>query len=254
MVLRAGGTVGTVVGPRENRARPAIDPLFRSAAAVCGPRVVAVVVSGVLDDGTAGARAVRDAGGTIVVQDPGEAVFAGMPRSVIDHVGADHVLPSAEIGPLLRALTREEVAEAMEEIRPYGDPSELEPQELQRLARAGTVSHFTCPECSGTLWEVDEQGLLQYRCRVGHAYSLQTLHAAQAEQVEAAMWVAMRALEERASLLRRTAEQSERRGSTRPAESLRARATEVDQRVDTLRHVLEQLGPVALPESSEPVA
>jgi two-component system chemotaxis response regulator CheB len=171
---------------------------------------------------------------------------------VSDHVGADHILPSHQIGPLLRAVTRDEVAEG-DEIRPGVDPAELEPDDLQRVARAGAVSHFTCPECSGTPWEVDEHELLLYRCRVGHAYSLQTLHAAQAEQVEAAMWVAMRALEERASLLRRTADQSERRGSIRPAESLRARAKEVDERVATLRDVLGKLGSVAMSGSSEPV-
>jgi two-component system chemotaxis response regulator CheB len=144
------GSVAVVNAARENRARPAIDPLFRSAAAAYGPRVIAVALSGVLDDGTAGASAVRRNGGLVVVQSPEDALFADIPRNIIEHVGADHVLPSAEIGGLLRTLTEEDVEDQMagDEIT---DPALADQNALLKQVERGSITHFTCPECSGTL-------------------------------------------------------------------------------------------------------
>lgn len=232
--------VAVVNAPRENRARPAIDPLFRTASISYGPRVIAVALSGVLDDGTAGAAAVRRRGGVVVVQDPDDALFADIPRNIIDHVGADHVLPSTAIGALVARLTAEEVEDYM----PRGgdeDPVIAGQEELLRKAQNGTISHFTCPECSGTLWEVDEDGILRYRCRVGHVYSLEALRVAQGESVEAALWIAMRSLEEQAGLIRRAAERS--RNSRAPKVTARheLRAEEVEAQAQVIRNLLDQL-------------
>ena len=232
--------VSVVNAPRENRARPAIDPLFRTASLVYGPRVIAVALSGVLDDGTAGAAAIRRRGGVVVVQDPDDALFADIPRNIIEHVGADHVRPSSEIGELVARLSAEEVEEYM----PNGedpDPAVARQRELLRRAESGTITHFTCPECSGTLWEVDEDGILRYRCRVGHVYSLEALRAAQGESVESALWIAMRALEEQAGLIRRAAERS--RSSRTPTVTARheGRAQEVERQAGVIRDLLDQL-------------
>jgi two-component system, chemotaxis family, protein-glutamate methylesterase/glutaminase len=234
------GQVSVVNAPRENRARPAIDPLFRTAALAYGPRVIAVALSGVLDDGTAGAAAVRRRGGLVVVQDPDDALFADIPRNIIEHVGADHVVPAAGIGALVSRLSTEEVVDHM----PMGadeDPAVAGQEELLRKAQQGQITHFTCPECSGTLWEVDEDGVPRYRCRVGHVYSLEALRAAQGESVESALWIAMRALEEQAGLMRRSAERA--RGFKTPTVAARheMRAEEVEQQAQVIRDLLDQL-------------
>jgi two-component system chemotaxis response regulator CheB len=245
------GTVAVVNAPRENRARPAIDPLFRSAAAAYGPRVIAVALSGVLDDGTAGASAVRRNGGIVVVQSPADALFADMPRNVIEHVGADHVLPSAEIGDLLRTLTDEEVEDQMA-ADDRTDPALADQAELLRQAERGRITQFTCPECSGTLWEVDEHGIIRYRCRVGHVYSPDALRAAQTDGVETALWIAMRALEEQAGLTRRTAERSRSLGTTASAGRFERRAEEVEAHARVIRRLLDELTALRETESERP--
>jgi two-component system, chemotaxis family, protein-glutamate methylesterase/glutaminase len=232
--------VAVVNAPRENRARPAIDPLFRTASLAYGPRVIAVALSGVLDDGTAGAAAVRRRGGLVVVQHPEDALFADIPRNIIEHVGADYVIPSGEIGALVGRLSTEEVEDEM----PIGedeDPAVAGQEELLRKAMGGAITHFTCPECSGTLWEVDEDGVLRYRCRVGHVYSLEALREAQGEGVESALWIAMRALEEQAGLIRRAAERS--RGFKTPGIAARheLRAEELEEQAQVIRGLLDQL-------------
>jgi two-component system, chemotaxis family, protein-glutamate methylesterase/glutaminase len=237
------GTVAVVNAPRENRSRPAIDPLFRSAAAAYGPRVIAVALSGVLDDGTAGAGAVRRNGGLVVVQSPEDALFPGIPTNIIEHAGADHVRPSAEIGALLRTLTGEEV-EDRTAAADVTDPALADQRTLLAQAERGTLTHFTCPECSGTLWEVDEHGVLRYRCRVGHVYSPDALAAAAADRVETALWVATRVLEEQAGLVRRTAERSRALNTPSAASRLERRAREIDARIEVIREVLDHLAAV----------
>jgi len=243
------GSVAVVNAPRENRARPAIDPLFRTASIAYGPRVIAVALSGVLDDGTAGSAAVRRRGGVVVVQDPDDALFADIPRNIIEHVGADHVLPSAEIGGLVTRLTAEEVEDHMA----FGEdeePALAGQDELLRKAQNGEIIEFTCPECSGTLWEVDEDGIPRYRCRVGHVYSAEALRAAQSDSVETALWIAMRALEEQAGLIRRSAERS--RGLHAPSAAARhdMRAEEVEHRAQVIRDLLDQLSGLRDPSAS----
>jgi two-component system chemotaxis response regulator CheB len=236
------GSVSVVNAPRENRSRPAIDPTFRSAAMSYGPRVIAVGLSGVLDDGTAGAAAVRGRGGVVVVQDPADALFADIPRNIIEHVGADHIVPAAEIGALLTLLTAEEVPDRMP--NPGDDAASADQSELLRRAREGDITHFTCPECSGTLWEVDEDGVVRYRCRVGHVYSSETLRAAQGDAVERALWVAMRALEEQADTVRRTAARSRSLNTPRTAARHDERAAELQARAQVIRDLLDQLSSI----------
>jgi two-component system, chemotaxis family, protein-glutamate methylesterase/glutaminase len=242
MILEEG-VVRTVRGPRENRVRPAIDPLFRTAARTYGGRVVGVVLSGTLDDGAAGLAEIRRSGGVAVVQDPADALFDGMPRSAIASAGADHVVPAGAIAPLLRELTSGAAVQDISVVESSGDgdpPDAVEsPLEAQsEFHQNGRVSVFTCPECSGTLWEVSEAGVIRYRCRVGHAFSRDSLDEAQAASVESALWIAMRALEERAELARRTARRMQEQGLPGSARRFQQRAREADEGRELVRKVL----------------
>jgi two-component system, chemotaxis family, protein-glutamate methylesterase/glutaminase len=204
-------------GPSENGVRPAVDPLFRSAARVYGSRVVGVILTGSLDDGTAGLAAVKQAGGIAVVQDPDEAFAPSMPRSAMGAVRVDHVLPLREIAVFLRNVTLEDAREppAPPEHGPH--LRQLEP-DLGRPGvavtpsdRPGALGVFSCPECNGVLWETDDGGVLRFRCRVGHVYSSDSMLAAQTDSVDRALWAALRSLEERAALTKKMADRATRR-------------------------------------------
>jgi two-component system chemotaxis response regulator CheB len=184
-------------GPKENGARPAVDPLFRSASIAYGPRVVAVVVSGYLDCGTAGLVSVKARGGVAVVQNPDEALVSDMPRSAATQVTVDHVLPLAEIGPMIVRLTREPAAAVLPRLS--AALAEVEGDE------PGLRSDVVCPICQGALTEGQLEGVTTFRCHVGHAFSPSALLAEQAESLERALWAAVRALEESARMAKRMA-------------------------------------------------
>jgi two-component system chemotaxis response regulator CheB len=195
------GRVQLSSGPHENRARPAIDPMFRSAAAEYGPRVVGVVLSGLLDDGADGLIAIQRAGGRAIVQDPAEAQFPDMPQAALRHAEVDEVLPAAAIAGRLLDLSQGDVAPGPE-LTPRPEP---DGDELGRggFETAGAPSGFACPDCHGALWEVHEGTLVRFRCRTGHAYSADSAAAALDEDAERALWAALRSLEEKAALARK---------------------------------------------------
>jgi two-component system, chemotaxis family, protein-glutamate methylesterase/glutaminase len=199
------GTLVVAAGPKENRVRPAIDPLFRSAAQVYGPRVIGVIMTGGLDDGTAGLWAIKQLGGIAVVQDPKDALFPSMPSHAIRHVNVDYCVPLEAIGPLLVRLTGESVLERQLRTTDAMD-MELKIAKGQNALDAGiehlgTPSPFACPECHGVLRQFTEGDRLRYRCHTGHAFSLPTLLADIDSTIEDALWNAIRAMEERARLL-----------------------------------------------------
>src|SRR5207247_7253128 len=153
------GHVRVARGPTENSHRPAIDPLFRTAARRYGRRVIGVVLSGLLDDGTAGLLAIKGRGGLAVVQHPDDALYASMPQSALNHVAVDHTAPVVAMGPLLARLAAEPLSPAAEppvppEMEIETDMAELELQALQNLDRPGLPAGLACPECNGTLWEL----------------------------------------------------------------------------------------------------
>jgi two-component system chemotaxis response regulator CheB len=222
LLLQAGGRMQLSRGPRENNHRPAVDPLFRSAASAYGSRVIAVVLSGGLGDGTAGLLAVRAAGGVAVVQDPADAVMASMPSNAVSIAGADHVVPAAGLAPLLVELIQQPLSAPGESS--MTDPIETMPaivnadmDEQVRNTRRGQVSVFSCPECGGALWQVDERPLVRFRCHVGHAYNGEVLFAEQASALEAALWTAVRTFKERNLLARQLAARERERGDTKSA-------------------------------------
>ena len=221
------GHVELTRGPKENGVRPSVDTMLRSIAA-CGPRGVAVVLSGALGDGSDGAALVLEAGGEVFVQDPEDAMVSSMPERTLELVdGGARVLPAAEIGRALAALS--DVKEAkVDRPNPSLDDRSERPQ--------GAATGFTCPECQGAIWEIREAGTTRYRCRIGHSYSEDAMVDEQGSAVEAALWSALEVLEERAELLRRIAE---RRVSHAPLqERFNAAAADAEARAELIRRGL----------------
>lgn len=223
-------------GPRENLFRPAVDPLFRSAAEAFGPRVAGIVLSGGLDDGSAGLYAVKERGGVAIVQDPAEAPVASMPLNAMRYVQVDHCLRAARIGPLLQELARQPAQEGGGSVPErmkleVGIAKEEVPLE-ERVALLGEPSIYACPECHGVLTRLREGANERYRCHTGHAYSQMSLIADMEDRIEESVWSAIRALQEKAMLLRHMAGQD-----TSGSEELLQRAAQADGDVERLREV-----------------
>jgi two-component system, chemotaxis family, protein-glutamate methylesterase/glutaminase len=228
-------------GAREHGHRPAIDPLFRSAALTFGPRVIGVVLSGQLDDGTVGLSEVKRAGGVAVVQDPDDTPFQSMPRSAIAHVNVDYILPAQEIGRMLDHLVMEEQsADKAPNTREVMVRNELESliKHEDEHDKPGQPSPYSCPDCGGVLWEVKDGDLSRFRCRVGHAYNPDTLSAAQARAVEEALWAALRALEEQAAVKKRVGERLRRQSQEAIGDQILRRAREIEQHAEHVRSLL----------------
>jgi two-component system, chemotaxis family, protein-glutamate methylesterase/glutaminase len=243
-------------GPKENGYRPAIDPMFRTAAATYGSRVTGVILSGVLDDGTAGLAAVKTHGGRALVQDPDDALYPMMPMSAIQAAEPDLVLPAPDIADAITQLAHEPVPATM---APTDDPL-LDDEDFIEVDRAasdrpqpGSPSGFVCPDCGGALWESeDDKGLLRFRCRTGHGYSIETLAAEQTETVEYALWSALRALEERAAMARRMAARLRGRGSKTSAARFERQADAAVQQAVVIREGLLHITPLTEPAGQGP--
>lgn len=230
-------------GARTNGHRPAIDPLFRSVAQAYGPASAGVVLSGVLDDGTAGLMAIKQAGGVTLAQDPSEALYDTMPRTAIEVVSPDHIGTAEQLGHVLATIAGATPPD------PPAEARSLREEHLVEVDRAssddpqpGRVTGLTCPECSGAIWLDDSGSVPRFACRIGHSYSPQSFDAAQTERVEAALWTALRTLEERAALYRRMAARHRGAGNARTSERFALRAESAVQHAFVLRDVIEQFG------------
>lgn len=191
-------------GARENRSRPAIDPLFRSAAVAYGNRVIGIILTGYLDDGTSGMMAIKRCGGVCIAQDPEDASYPDMPQSVIANVGVDYCLPIAEMGALLSDLVRRELPESTpvpEDIAIEAKIAQRVLSDLPSVEALGDQVPFNCPDCGGVLWQIEEGQLLRYRCHTGHAFTSSSLLTQQTVKIEETLWVALRMFEERQNLL-----------------------------------------------------
>lgn len=238
-MLVRDGMIRLVRGPKENNTRPAIDPTFRTAARVYGPRVVGVVLSGALDDGAAGLKAIKQRGGVAVVQDPQDALFPDMPQNAIAAVKVDHVVSKIDIAPLLDSLARQP-AKAAEEPVPelLEKESDIEGPPMERDdEKPGKPSVYGCPECGGVLWELHDGEMLRFRCRVGHAYTSEGLLSEQSEALDKALWSAFRALEENASLARRLAKRNQ--GNKMLVERFEERARSATDQAGAIRKLLQ---------------
>ncbi|MDB5131310.1 MAG: Protein-glutamate methylesterase [Mucilaginibacter sp.] len=231
-------------GPRENRWRPSIDVLFRSAAAAYGSQVIGIILSGLLDDGTSGMSAIKRSGGICIVQEPKEALFPDMPTNVLNTVDVDYRVPLADIGYIITDHLSKPPARMLpvpEDVRIEAEITERMVSSMDELKKIGTHSNFSCPDCGGGLWKMSSDGVHRYRCYTGHVYTERLLNDKQREELEASLWVSIRILEERKNLLTIMAGHELEAGHTPESVETKKRAGEVDVHINRLKSVLHAM-------------
>jgi two-component system chemotaxis response regulator CheB len=224
-------------GARENRSRPGIDPLFRSAAVAYRSKVIGIVLTGYLDDGTSGMIAIKRCGGTCVVQDPSDAAYPDMPQNVLNQLEVDHVVSLAEMGPLLMRLLKRPARRDKPVPRDIAIEARIAERVLSDLPSVEAVGEqvpFNCPNCGGVLWEVAKGGVLRYRCHTGHAYTSSVLLVEQTAKIEETLWIALRMFEERRNLLTTMSDRNSRGFSA----SASSRAKESEVHINRIRAML----------------
>jgi two-component system chemotaxis response regulator CheB len=234
------GRIALSRGPRENRHRPAIDPLFRSAARLYRDRVIGVILTGALDDGSAGLFAVKSRNGVAVVQDPMDAVEPGMPRSALRHVEVDHCLKLKQIAPLLTKLTKEKIIpKHRKHLEPVNGKAAL-PRGKPAGFREDALS-FVCPECQGPLYESREGKLARFSCQVGHSFSPESLTASHTDALERALWIAVRTLNEKVAMHEALAQQHANLQNKEMAQRLTETAASAAHDVKLIREILDRI-------------
>jgi two-component system, chemotaxis family, protein-glutamate methylesterase/glutaminase len=232
-------------GPREHRFRPAVDPLFRTAAEHYGRRTIGVVLSGHMADGTHGLNRIKEAGGTTVVQDPDDAEAPSMPLNAMRRGTVDYVLPVGEmarviVGLLMNRSQRPARTLPHQRSRKQERPSAERPgpDALRTEDLAGPPSPLTCPDCGGSLWEVKENEVVRYRCHVGHGFNSDSLRDGMDDKLEDALWSGLRAIEEGIELRTRMITEARNRRLTEFTVNLDREIAELKHRASTLRQLL----------------
>jgi two-component system chemotaxis response regulator CheB len=241
LILRRG-CVLTGRGPRENMWRPSIDVLFRSAAVAYGNRVIGVLTSGELDDGTSGLQAIKECGGVTIVQDPGDASHPAMLRTALANVRIDHSVKLDEIAPLLVRLAAETVgpgAPVPQRLRREARMAEVPEDAPALMGECGSPDALTCPECGGPLWRLGPDRA-ELRCLVGHAFHLKSLAHSADSVLDRTLWAAIRMFEQRVNIARMLAEQERTRGREKGARLYETRAEEARNHAQTLRELHER--------------
>lgn len=240
-LLVSNGLIRLGNGPRESMARPAIDPLFRSTALAYGPRVIGVVLTGLLDDGAAGLAAIKRCGGITVVQDPADAEADNMPLSALSACDVDYRAPTGKMAHLLAQLTKEPASPALPVPRDIALEVQIaagRPSTADEIAQIAAPVALSCPSCGGVLSQIAESSRLRFRCQIGHAYTADALDEEQETAVVEAIGVALRVLEERHTLLIKMAADAKRQNRTLSAEQYEERAADYRQRADVLRRTV----------------
>ncbi|XVV09014.1 chemotaxis protein CheB [Actinoplanes sp. CA-131856] len=239
-LLLLDGHMRLTRGPAENGHRPAIDPLFRSVARAAGARTAGVVLSGSRDDGASGLATIAAQGGATIVQDPEDALCPWMPRAAIARAAPDHILPVAKIGALLSGM-------AAMDLPPSNPPNDrllefevaiTDPESTLTTDQVAEPAGYGCPTCGGSLFQIESDPTPRFRCRVGHAWSPESLLDEQAIALEGALWIALRALEEKSALSRRMA--GTRHSGT--GARLETVAEDAETAASTIRKLIERLG------------
>lgn len=239
------GRIHLTRGPRVNLARPAIDLAFRSVAVAYRERAVGVILSGMLDDGAAGLDAIQQCGGVTIVQHPGSAAYPEMPNAALASVEVDYTAEPTQIQDILMQLAF--VAPSKNGTIPPEVALENRfdlngVDDMAAMERLGRQIPMVCPECNGPLWEVDQEGIPRFRCHIGHSVSAYTMLASQREEIERALWIALRTLEEKARMQERLGEWETASGRQTIAASFQKRATETRAHIEQLRRFLLEMG------------
>ena len=242
LLIHADGTLRVARGPWENRHRPAVDPLFRSAAVEFGTGAIGIILSGTMDDGTAGLLTIKERGGVAIAQDPAEALYPSMPQSAIANVSVDHVVPVNAMGELLRQIVATpvpaQVAPVRKDLQLEVRMAELDADALHDDDRPGRPSPYSCPDCGGVLGSIDEQSYERFRCRVGPAVAPESMLGAQQEKLEEALWSAAKTLEETVRLSSRLAAAERERGHDWMAERFERKERDARAHVEVIRRYL----------------
>jgi len=224
-------------GAQENRSRPAIDPLFRSAAVEFGNKAIAILLTGYLDDGTAGMKVIQRCGGICIIQDPADADYPDMPQNALNQLSPDYCLPIIEMGGLLYQLMNRKISKEKDIPKDILIEAKIAKRVLSDLPSVNALGEqvpFNCPGCGGVLWMIDKGASMRYRCHTGHAYTAAALLAEQTMKIEETMWVALRMFEERRNLLSTVAEQQ---GGAIGRSALE-RARESDVHIERIKAIL----------------
>lgn len=243
-LLLDGDRLSLGSGPRENNARPAIDPMLRSAASCCCGRAVGVVLTGTMSDGASGLWALNQCGGVTVVQDPNDAAFPEMPLSALNRVKPDHVVGLQDMPALLDFLAHEPAGEAAPMPRNIKFEVEIARSgrsSMDAMDSLGRRSVLGCPDCGGVMWEIDEGELIRFRCHVGHTYTAELMSVALDENLRRALASALRGLEERVMLARKLHRQAIERSHRLAAENWAQRATEFEREMDVIREAIHRM-------------
>ena len=227
-------------GPKENSWRPSIDVLFRSAAAAYNSHVLGIILTGFLNDGTAGMMAVKQSGGICIVQDPNEAEVPDMPVSVLNNVEVDYSISLANMGEVVSGLLEDDPkeVEAPSQVIAEADIAARMAVGIERINGLGKHSVYNCPDCGGGLWQISGEEITRYRCYTGHTYNEDELLAKLGDNVESTLWVAVRMMEERSNMYSKIARDNRKKGLARISESYDKNADELKRHIDTLRDML----------------
>lgn len=233
-------------GPQENRYRPSIDALFRSAARAHGSRVIGMVLTGYLDDGTVGLQTIKKRGGITIVQDPAEAEYPSMPLSALRYVQVDYSAPIAEAGALLARLVTEPAAAETDfpttaaiEIESNIAEQKMNTREfLENVEEIGQRTTYTCPDCSGAIWQIGDEDPVKLRCHVGHSFTGEIFSAEQSANVESALWTAVRVMEEKVTFSRQMAARKRERNLPEEAAAHDQEAEILDKEVLRIRDLI----------------
>jgi two-component system, chemotaxis family, protein-glutamate methylesterase/glutaminase len=244
-LLVEGDLLRILRGPQENRFRPAIDALFRSAARAHGPRVIGVVLTGNLDDGTVGLQAIKHCGGVTIVQDPKEAEYTSMPTSAMRFATIDHSVPLADLPALLMRLVEEAPGEAPSDVPAYVEgesniaAQKMNTQEfLDNVEKIGSRTTYACPLCNGSIWQIGNDEPLRFRCHVGHSFTAEFFWAEQSQNLENALWSAIRIMEEKVTFARQFARRLRDNKLDQVADKYESSASAIDEELTVIRDVI----------------
>lgn len=243
LVVKAGH-MRLVKGPPENRWRPSIDVLFRSAAVAYNSNVTGIILSGLLDDGTAGMTAIKRCGGVCIVQEPEEAEYEDMASNVLQRIEVDYRVPVADVGYILDDLFSQPLrlpTAVPEDILSEANMTEHMTSKVEHLEKIGTRSNYTCPECGGSLWSIDKDAVKRYRCFTGHVFTESLLLDEQSEQVEESLWASIRMMEEKRDLLLTTARSYQLIENADMANTKQEEAASMERHISSLKTLIETL-------------